>query len=127
MLKTRNRSYSELPKEIDSLNPDYILELHLNAANKKAQGGEVLYCRASSRGKKMAEIIQNNLLKRLKLADRGAKPREKKEAGGHILWSTKAPCVVVESFFLDSTRELHRQEVYEALRASVREKVGKEV
>jgi len=26
VLKTRNRSYSELPKEIDSLNPDYILE-----------------------------------------------------------------------------------------------------
>lgn len=43
------------------------------------------------------------------MADRGTKPREKKEAGGHLLWNTKSPCVIVESFFLDSTRELHRQ------------------
>jgi len=85
VLKRRNRSYSELPKEIDSLNPDYILELHLNAANKKAQGSEVLYCRASNRGKKMAEIIQDNLVKRLNLADRGAKPKERKENGAYPL------------------------------------------
>jgi|GEM_PF-6221908 len=75
----------------------------------------------------MAEIIQDNLVKRLNLADRGAKPKERKENGGHILWSTKAPFVILESFFLDSTKKLYEKEVYEALRTSIREIVDMEV
>jgi len=127
VLKTRNGSYSKLPGECDTINPDYIIELHLNAANKKAQGSEVLYCSASGRGKKMAEIIQANLVGELGLRDRGAKPITKNDRGGHLLWKTKAPCVIVESFFLDSAKELHREEVYEALRASIREIVDRRV
>ena len=115
VLKTRNRSYSDITKEIDTLNPDYILEIHLNAANMKAQGSEILYCRASARGKKMAEIIQNNLVKNLNLTDRRAKAKEKKRMEATY------------SGTLNRTNELHRQEVYEALRASIREIVDKGV
>lgn len=126
ILKSRNKSYRNLPNEINSLKPDYIIELHLNAANGKAQGTEVL-CSGSEKGKIMAKIIQKNLLDRLNLKDRGVKIKYRKDRGGYLLHATKAPCVIVEPFFLDSTTKLYEQEVYEALRASIREIVDKEV
>lgn len=127
VLKTRNLSYRSLSDEVNTLNPDYIIELHLNAANGVAQGTETLYCSVSSRGKKMAEIIQKNFIKRIGLKNRGIKPKAKGERGGHILWTTKAPCVIVEPFFLDSTTELYQEDVMEALRVSIREIVDKGV
>ncbi len=37
ILKSRNKNYSNLPGEINHLNPDLVLELHLNAANGSAK------------------------------------------------------------------------------------------
>jgi N-acetylmuramoyl-L-alanine amidase len=72
VLKGRN-TYGTLPEEINSLNADYVIELHLNAADGKAQGTEVLYCESSKTGKEMAGIIQSKLVKYLKYPDRGIK------------------------------------------------------
>ena len=38
---------------------------------------------------KVAEIVKNNLVKRLNIADRGTKSKEEKENGGNVLWNTK--------------------------------------
>ena len=37
------RTYNELPEDINSLNPDFVLSLHCNAYNGRASGAEVLY------------------------------------------------------------------------------------
>ncbi len=127
ILKGRN-SYATLPKEINSLNPDYVIELHLNAANGKSQGTEVLYCGASTRGKQMAEIIQERLAEALEYPDRGVKVVEKGQRGAKILWDTKAPCVIVESCFIDSLnrkKELKLAETVAALKDSIREIVDR--
>ena len=123
ILKGRN-SYADLPKEINLLNPDYVIELHLNAANGKAQRTEVLYCGDSTRGKQMAEIIQRRLAEALGHPDRGVKAAARGQRGSKILWNTKAPCVIVEACFIDSLnskKELKLDETVAALKYSIRE------
>lgn len=96
-------SYSKLPKELNALEPDLILEFHLNsAANNKVQGSEVLYWHTSSKSKKMADLVQGQLVRLMKLKDRGLKPITSEDRGANILKNTKAPTVIVEGFFLSN-------------------------
>ena len=129
VLKGRN-TYGTLPEEINSLNADYVIELHLNAADGKAQGTEVLYCESSKTGKEMAGIIQSKLVKHLKYTDRGIKAIGSEERGANILWKTKAPCVIVESCFIDSLKykeELKLTETVTALKQGIREIVDRRI
>jgi N-acetylmuramoyl-L-alanine amidase len=129
ILKGRN-SYKLLPEEINLLNPDYVIELHLNAANGKVQGTEVLYCHSSARGRSMAGIMQSNLVGGLKYANRGIKGIKSGERGSNILWNTKAPCVIVESCFIDSINskeELKINETVIALKKGIKEIVDRQV
>ena len=101
LLKSRNRFYKDLADEINSSNPDYVIELHLNSVdNKKVQGTEHLYCHGSTRGEKMANILQKHCLAEFGYRDRGIDARVKGENGYPILSKTKAPCVIAEPFFL---------------------------
>lgn len=101
VLKSRNHSYTDLPKEINSYNPDYVIELHLNSSdNKDVQGTEHLYYHTSKRSKQMATILQNNCIKEFGYKDRGIKPIKQGDRGCNILLNTKAPCVIAEPFFL---------------------------
>ncbi|WP_319201322.1 N-acetylmuramoyl-L-alanine amidase [uncultured Ilyobacter sp.] len=126
VLKGRNR-YASLAEEINSLNPDYVIELHLNAANGRVQGTEVLYCRSSSRGKEMAGIIQSELIKSLKYSDRGIKGISSDERGASILWKTKAPCIIIESCFIDSIKskeDLKISDTVSAIKKGIKEIVN---
>ncbi|WP_321328466.1 N-acetylmuramoyl-L-alanine amidase [uncultured Ilyobacter sp.] len=130
MILKRRNSYQTLAEEINSLNPDYIFELHLNAANGKAQGTEVLYCSSSKKGKNIAEILQNNLVKALSYPDRGIKSIKIGDRGSNILWKTKAPCVIVESCFIDSLKfreDLKMKETISALKEGIREIIDRQV
>lgn len=96
-------AYSKLPKELNALEPDLILEFHLNAAgNTNVQGSEVLYWHKSARSKKLADIVQGHLVRLMKLKDRGLKPITVNDRGANILRNTKAPTVIVEGFFLSN-------------------------
>lgn len=126
ILKSRNKEYSELPEEINSLAPDLILELHLNAFDGETQGTEVLHYINSSKSKKIAGVVQKYLVEELKYRDRGLKPISARENGYPILRYTNAPCIIVESFFLDSietTRELldNLHKISVALKKAIRE------
>lgn len=133
VLKSRNASYSNLPNEINEWNPDYIIELHLNAiSNQTTQGTEHLYYYTSKRSKAMADILQKNCLNEMKLNDRGLKPIKKDDRGCNILLNTKAPCVITEPFFLSGINNieelemlLHKYFLY--LRNSIREIVDKNI
>jgi len=102
------RTYKELPDDINSLDPDFIVSLHCNAFNGKASGTEVLYYHKSEEGKKIAEILLNHLVEHLKLPDRGIKPKTAEDRGGHLLRYTGAPCLIAEPFFIDNDSDLSR-------------------
>ena len=133
VLKSRNASYSNLPIEINEWNPDYIIELHLNSiGTKKVQGTEHLYYHTSKRSKAMADILQKNCLKEMRLNDRGLKPIKREDRGCNILLNTKAPCVITEPFFLSGIKEHDELEMllfkyFIYLRDSIREIVDKNI
>lgn len=102
------RTYRELPDDINTLDPDFIVSLHCNAFNGRASGTEVLYYHKSEEGKKMAEILLNHLVEHLKLPNRGIKPKTAEDRGGPLLCYTKAPCVIAEPFFIDNDSDLSR-------------------
>ena len=99
-------TYKELPFKINELNPDIILSLHCNAdGTRTASGSETLYYYSSELGKEIATITQKNVVDALELPNRGIKAKTHKDRGGYLLRHTKAPCVIVEPFFLTTNRE----------------------
>lgn len=112
-------SYSKLPKEINDINPDFIVSFHCNAFNRSASGCEALFFNSSSRGEAIAEIFVNNLVAALDISNRGIKPKTESDRGGHLLANTKAPCIICEPFFIDNDSDLESAlENYEDLVAA---------
>jgi len=100
------RTYNSLPGDLNELDPDFIISLHCNAFNETASGTEVLYYHRSTKGKLMAEILNEKLVDALGLNNRGTKPKSAEDRGGYLLKSTSAPCVIAEPFFIDNDNDL---------------------
>jgi N-acetylmuramoyl-L-alanine amidase len=98
--------YKELPEDINNTNPDIILSFHCNAFNKKASGTEVLFYHKSRKGRALATNLQEKLVDALQLPNRGIKPKAAEDRGGYLLCYTKAPCLIVEPFFIDNNNDL---------------------
>lgn len=105
VIRIYRNSYRSLPDQINKLNPDFIISLHCNAFNKKVSGTEVMYHYRSIPGKKLAKILQRQLVKALGLRDRGIKPRSVESRGGYLLRYSNAPCVIAEPFFIDNNKD----------------------
>jgi N-acetylmuramoyl-L-alanine amidase len=100
-------TYKKLPEKINKLNPDYIISFHCNASIlHNASGSEVLYYHKSEEGRKLAEKFQKVIVDSLGLRDRGIKSRTKYDRGGHLLKNTKAPCIILEPFFMDNMKDV---------------------
>ncbi len=106
--KVYRTTYEELPGEINALNPDFIISLHCNSYDSAASGTEVLYCQSSKKGKEIAGILLQHLVKHLGLRDRGIKPRKKGELGYGVLCLTDAPAIIAEPFFISNDSDLAR-------------------
>jgi len=102
------RTYKQLPYDINVLEPDFILSLHCTAFNERASGTEVLYYHKSKKGRKIAKLLQKRLVGKLKLPDRGVKPKTSEDRGGYLLRNTDAPCIIAEPFFIDNDDDLAR-------------------
>ena len=93
---------------------DIILSFHLNSGVVTATGTETLYWHTSTKGKKLAGLVQENLVKVLGLADRGIKIRRKpinkadelNQRGWTMFKETNAPYVMLESFFISNDKDL---------------------
>lgn len=103
---TYRNTYKNLPDEINNLNPDLVISLHCNAYNTKASGSETLFYHKSSTSLGIAGLINNNISKALGLKNRGIKAKTSEDRGGYLLRNTKAPCVIVEPFFIDNDNDL---------------------
>ena len=80
-------------------NADLFVSIHCNAGG--GTGCETFYYESSSKGRKLAAAIQNQLVKSLPLRDRGLKT---KIGGGYDIVVTKytdCPAVLVETAFID--------------------------
>ena len=101
------RTYNSLPSDINELNPDFIISLHCNAFNGSASGTEVLYYHRSVNGKKIAAILNEQLVNALGLKNRGIKPKTAEDRGGNLLKNTVGICVIAEPFFIDNDEDLN--------------------
>ena len=75
------------------------IELHFNSAGASAHGSEMLHWHRSSKGKELAECLQESVVNEFKTRDRGVKPRVKQERGSKFLRVTPCPAVIAEPFF----------------------------
>lgn len=101
-LYQQNNSYYEISKEENKSGATFFISIHCNgAADPKAHGIETLYCEGSTKGKKIAEIIQQELINATGLTNRGIKPR----SDLHVLNRTNAPAVLIETAFLSNQEE----------------------
>ena len=103
IVKARN-DYKDLVSEVNSLNANVLISCHFNAAEGEVQGTEVLHAATSLKGKKLAGVAQNILVKNLSLRNRGLKPTTPDMRGGSILNKTKPVAILIEPFFLDSVK-----------------------
>tara|TARA_A100001037_G_scaffold36511_3_gene28279 strand:- start:8434 stop:9003 length:570 start_codon:yes stop_codon:yes gene_type:complete len=98
--KSYNTAIKWLARELKEREIDLAVELHFNAATPAAHGSEVLYWHSSSKGKQLANCMQQAILESFPdTRDRGIKGKEKGARGSFFLRMTHCPAVLVEPFF----------------------------
>lgn len=84
--------------EVNAWRADVSVELHFNSYRYTSTGSETLTS-GSKKSRALAEKVQAEMLKQLKLHDRGVKVRKSSDRGGRSLHAGKAPAILVEPFF----------------------------
>lgn len=79
---------------------DYFISIHLNAADKRADGTETYCYKFGGQGEKLARNIQAELVQALGRKDRGVK-----EGNLQVIRDTKMPGVLTEIVFIDNPVE----------------------
>jgi N-acetylmuramoyl-L-alanine amidase len=95
-------------KEINSINPDFVVSMHCNSFNKKVSGTEMLCYYKSKRSLAVATIFQCNTLNALQLKSRGIKFITFGKRGYLFLKKTKMPAIITEPFFIDNDSDFER-------------------
>ena len=92
--------------KMDSEQPDMVVSIHQNSyTDSSAKGAQVFYYSESEEGKKLAEILQKNLIE---IADQENNRVAKANTSYYILKNTSAPTVIVECGFLSNPEEESR-------------------
>lgn len=98
----QNKTFSEITKIENSSNSDLFISIHCNSfSDSKANGVEVLHYPNSTKGIKLAKLVQNELVDATTLHDRGIKAI----SDLHVLRKTKAVAILVELAFLSNPEE----------------------
>lgn len=100
-------SYTNLPADINRVDPDYCIELHCNSnADTSIKGTATLYWHTSVKGKALANRIQSAMVGLFGDNNRGIKPLTADSRGAHVVQKTAAPCVLLEPFFISNDESL---------------------
>lgn len=97
----QKNSYLEISKRENTSGATCFISIHCNSLNAQSKGVEVLYCNGSTKGRELAEIAQEELVKATGLYNRGIKAR----SDLHVLKRTKAPAILVELAFISNPAE----------------------
>lgn len=90
-------------KETNVTGADCAIELHLNSADGKASGTEMIAI--SPNGIKFGQLLLTAAIRALGLPNRGVK-KPWRGRGERWLKGTRMPAVIVESFFIDNENDL---------------------
>lgn len=97
--------YPTLPQRCQIANnfgANVFISLHCNAAtNSQAEGIETVYNSKSQNGQRLAELVQQELIKATKADNRGTKIRDDLA----VLRGTKMPAALVEMGFITNAKE----------------------
>lgn len=85
--------------QIDDYQPDLFLSIHLNSSTSQAWGSQVFYYKKSSEGKKLAQMIHDEMKKVT-----GTK-KDISPCSFHVLRTTQSLGVLVECGFLSNANE----------------------
>lgn len=95
-------SLYERANKANNFNADIFVSIHNNAVSDEGvQGTETLFCPGSRQGERLARLVQDELVKRLKRPDRGIKSRSDLV----VLRYTTMPAILVECAFLTNPVE----------------------
>lgn len=98
VISVSDKSLVKVCKTSNENKCNYFISIHCNAAeNKKAKGTETFYYKGSAKGKKLAQEINDEIVRTLKTTNRGIK-----EGNFYVLKNTKAPAVLVECAFISN-------------------------
>lgn len=98
----QKKDYFEISRQENKSGADLFISIHCNSSTSaSAHGIETLYLPTSTKGKKVAEIMQRELVQATKLTDRGIKAREDL----HVLKRTTAPAILIECGFISNPKE----------------------
>lgn len=97
--------YSDRPvavcEEANEWPADLFISIHCNAFNTTSRGTEIECFSLNSEGAKLAQYIQNQIVKALDTIDRGIKEMPQLE----VLKDTHMPAVLVETAFIDNDED----------------------
>lgn len=126
------QTYPTLWKSINKIakKGDLTLAFHLNSADPKATGTEMLYYEKSSNSKKLATLLQTNVVEALGLRSRGLQACNLQSRGGSLMVRTSTPCVILEPAFLSNENDYKtidaKKDLYaDAIVKSIKEYLGK--
>ena len=98
----QKKSFTEVSEAENASKSDLFISIHCNSwTDKKANGVEVLHYPTSTKGIKLARLVQNELVEATTLKDRGVKAR----SDLHVLRRTKAVAILVELAFISNPEE----------------------
>ena len=98
----QKNSFTEVSEAENTSKSDLFISIHCNSwTDSKANGVEVLHYPTSTKGIKLARLVQNELVEATTLKDRGIKAR----SDLHVLRRTKATAILVELAFLSNPEE----------------------
>ena len=100
VLTVQEDELSRITDASNEFDADLFISIHCNAAeNREAQGTETFYI--SEKGAKLAQSIQNRIVGRMKMVDRGIKRGDNL----YVLRNTNCPAVLVECAFLSNAED----------------------
>ncbi len=101
-----NKKKSDLDKRIDIINSSgalFAVSIHQNSFSQSGvKGAQVFYHSQSEQGRKLAEILQKQLIETI---DDGNRRKAKSNTSYYLLKHTTCPLVIVECGYLSNHRE----------------------
>ena len=100
----------ELARQVNHLNYDYVIELHFNKfdnkANNKGVGCEAVILPSNQKAQSLSNKILANISKDFEVVNRGVKEHGKGMRGYGFLSKIKSNCIILEPFFGDENEAL---------------------
>lgn len=106
--------------EANASGADVFVSIHCNSATPAALGIETFYCEGSSRGREVAEFVQEQLIDKMRTTDRGVKNDTQTQYDSiYVLRHTDMPAILIELAFIsnDEDAELLRNNTEDFARA----------